>query len=170
MLSSGADACVALAERIAGSEQGFVELMNQKAQELGLANTHFVTDSGLHDDNHYSTCSDLAMLLNYALKNDTFRMIFSSHDYTCAPTEYHPEGLYLASTLFGKMKSDTLENGAVIEGGKTGFTDEAQLCLASLAKIQGEEYILVTAYAKGNHHTEPYHILDACAVYAQIGA
>lgn len=168
MLPSGADACVALADRIAGSEAGFVELMNQKAQELALSDTHFVTDSGLHDDNHYSTCADLARLLENALLNETFRTVFTAHDYTCTPTEYHPEGLYLASTMFQKMDTDTLSNGAVIEGGKTGYTDEAQLCLASLAVIQGEEYILVTAHAEGNHHTEQFNILDAYSVYGQI--
>ena len=70
--------------------------------------------------------------------------------------------------MFQKMDTDTLGNGAVIEGGKTGYTDEAQLCLDSLAVIQGDEYILVTAHAEGNHYTEPYHILDAYTVYGQI--
>ncbi len=169
MLPSGAEACVALADRIAGSEADFVALMNQKAQELGLTNTHFVTDSGLHDDNHYTTCGELASLLEYALSNATFRTIFTAHSYTCTPTEEHPEGLYLASTLFQKLEADTLENGAVIEGGKTGYTEEAQLCLASLASFQGQEYILVTAHAEGNHYTEQFHIADACSIYGQLG-
>lgn len=169
MLPSGAEACVALADRIAGSEANFVALMNQKAQELGLTNTHFVTDSGLHDDNHYTTCGELASLLEYALSNETFRTIFTAHSYTCTPTEEHPEGLYLASTLFQKLETDTLENGAVIEGGKTGYTEEAQLCLASLASFQGQEYILVTAHAEGNHYTEQFNITDACSIYGQLG-
>ncbi len=169
LLPSGAEACVALADRIAGSETGFVALMNQKAQELGLTNTHFVTDSGLHDENHYTTCRELASLLEYALSNETFRTIFTSHSYTCTPTQEHPEGLYLASTLFQNLETDTLENGAVIEGGKTGYTEEAQLCLASLASFQGQEYILVTAHAEGNHYTEQFHIADARSIYGQLG-
>ena len=168
LLPSGAEACVALADRVAGSETAFVELMNQKAQELGLSNTHFVTDSGLHDDNHYTTCADLAALLEYALSNETFRTVFTAHSYTCTPTDYHPEGLYLASTLFQKLETDTLANGAVIEGGKTGYTEEAQLCLASLASFQGQEYILITAHAEGNHYTEQFNLTDACSVYGQL--
>jgi D-alanyl-D-alanine carboxypeptidase (penicillin-binding protein 5/6) len=168
LLPSGAEACVAVADRVAGSEQAFVELMNQKAQELSLTDTHFVTDSGLHDDDHYSTCADMAAILRYALQNETFRQIITAHDYTCTPTEQHPDGLYMESTLFQNLATDTLDNGGVIEGGKTGFTDEAQLCLASLASVNGQEYILVTAHAEGDHYTEPYHVLDAVNAYSQI--
>ena len=168
LLPSGAEACVAVAERVAGSEAAFVDLMNQKVQELSLTDTHFVTDSGLHDDNHYTTCADIAAILEYALQNETFRTVFTAHDYTTAPTEYHPEGLYMENTMFQNLESDTLSNGGVIEGGKTGFTDEAQLCLASLASVYDQEYILVTAHAEGNHYTEPYHVLDAVNAYSQI--
>ena len=168
LLPSGAEACVAIADRVAGSEQAFVELMNQKAQDLSLTNTHFVTDSGLHDENHYTTCADMAVILNYALQNETFRSVFTAHEYTCTPTEYHPEGLYMENTMFQNLESDTLSNGGIIEGGKTGFTDEAQLCLASLASVYDQEYILVTAHAEGNHYTEPYHVLDAVNAYSQI--
>ena len=171
LLPSGAEACVALADRVAGSEQAFVELMNQKVSELSLENTHFVTDSGLHDDNHYTTCADMAAILEYALQNETFRTVFTARDYTTAPNDYHPEGLYMESTMFQSLEAlgtEALNNGGVIEGGKTGFTDEAQLCLASVASVYDQEYILITAHAEGNHYTEPYHVMDAVNAYGQI--
>lgn len=168
LLPSGADACAALADRIAGSEQAFAELMNQKAQELGMENTHFVTASGLHDPNHYTTCYDIAKLLEYAVQNDTFRTIFTSPAYTTTPTEYHPEGIPLHGTMFSQLASPQLDNGGVIEGGKTGFEDAAGRCLASLALIDGEEYILVTGHAADIDEGVPYHIADALYVYNQI--
>lgn len=165
MLPSGADACDGLAVAVAGSEEAFVELMNQKAAELGMTNTHFVTCSGLHDENHYTTSKDMAVLLLYALKNDTFRTVFTAKTYTSTPNTYHPEGIYMESTLFSKVESTTLTNGGELLGGKTGYTDEAGLCLASLATVHDEEYILVTMHAQGNHYTEQFHIQDAFTAY-----
>lgn len=75
LLPSGADACETLARAVGGSEEGFVAMMNQKAEELGLTNTHFENCTGLHNDNHYSTCRDIAVLMSECLKSDTFREI-----------------------------------------------------------------------------------------------
>ena len=168
LLPSGADACMALADRVAGSEAAFVDLMNQKAQELGMENTHFVTSTGLHDPNHYTTCYDIAKLLEYAIQNETFRTIFTTHTYTTSSTEYHPEGISLTSSTFAQLASDQLDNGGVIEGGKTGTEDAAGRCLASLAKIDGEEYILVTGHAPENPDGGALNIADAVYIYNQI--
>ncbi|NCB93515.1 MAG: D-alanyl-D-alanine carboxypeptidase [Clostridia bacterium] len=167
MLPSGAECCLGVAEHLFGSEEAFVAKMNEKAQELGMTNTHFVTSTGLHDPEHYTTARDLSKLLSYALQNETFRTIYCSHEYTTSPTAGNPEGLHFLSTMFKKMDTSAI-NGGEIEGGKTGYTSDAGQCLASLAMVDSTEYILITAGAQGGPSTEPYHILDAIAVYDQI--
>ncbi len=168
MLPSGAECCVGLAEYLFGSEAAFVEKMNEKAAGLGMADTHFVTSTGLHDPEHYTTVRDLTKLVTYALKNETFRTIYTAHEYTTSPTAGNPEGLHFLSTMFKKMETSAV-NGGEIEGGKTGYTSDAGQCLASLAQVNGTEYILVTAGAQGSPSTEPYHVWDAIQVYNQIG-
>ena len=167
MLPSGAECCTGLADYVAGSEEAFADLMNQKAAELGMTGTHFVNASGLHDPNHYSTAADMAKLLAYALKNETFREIASSAVHSTEATDLHPDGITVYSTLFGGM-TEEIRNSGRIAGGKTGYTEDAGLCLASFAEINGETFILVTAEAQGNHETEQFHILDAYAVYRNI--
>lgn len=166
LLPSGAEACRALASEIAGSEQDFVSLMNQKAAELGMSNTHFTNATGLHQKSHYTTVKDIAVLLCYALQNDTFREIFTSSRHSTPPTNIHPDGITFYSTLFKELDHPQV-NGGEIMGGKTGYTDKAGLCLASLARVDGQEYILVTAGAKGDH-TEQHNITDALMVYNSL--
>lgn len=145
ILPSGADATAGLAIKIAGTEENFVRLMNDKVQQLGLHNTHFTNTSGLHDNNHYSTALDMAVILNYALQNDLCREILSTYQYTTAVTRQHPKGITLESTLFGRMYGDEVQN-VTIKGGKTGFTSEAQHTMASFAEKNGKEYIVVVAH------------------------
>lgn len=168
MLPSGAESCIALADYIAGSEENFVRLMNQKAKELGLTDTHFENTTGLHSENHYTTVKDLAVLLRNALKNAAFRDIFTTFCYSVPPTNKHPDGITFYSTMFERLGIQSIVDGEIL-GGKTGYTDEAGLCLASLAKVGEEEYILITTGAKGNHFSEQYHIADALTVYNSIG-
>ncbi|MFL0197968.1 D-alanyl-D-alanine carboxypeptidase family protein [Clostridium sp. WILCCON 0269] len=168
LLPSGAESCIGLADQIGGSEQGFVKMMNQKAAELGMDNTHFENVTGLHDENHYTTVKDLAILLSYALQNDTFREIFTSSHHSTQPTNKHPGGITFYSTMFEELNNQNIIDGEIL-GGKTGYTDEAGLCLASLAKVGRQEYILISAGAKGDHHSEQYNITDALAVYNSIG-
>lgn len=169
LLPSGAECCMAFANRISGTEEAFVKMMNQKAEELGLKNTHFCNATGLHDPNHYSTVEDISILLQYALKNENFKTVFTSSRHSTLPSDQHPEGFTFYSTMFQYMDSTEVTGGRII-GGKTGYTEEAGLCLASLAEVGGKEYILVTAKANGTHQTEQFHILDAMNVYSQIGA
>ena len=145
VLPSGADAAVALAEVVSGSETSFVTLMNKKAQELGLKDTHFVNVSGLHDGNHYSTVTDLAVILEAAMENPLCKELLSTYQYTTAPTPQHPEGILLTSTMFSRMYGTEVE-GVTITSGKTGYTDEAMHCLASFAvnNADGRTYIAVT--------------------------
>ncbi len=167
MLPSGAESCVGLADEISGSEQNFVKKMNQKAEQLGMSNTHFSNSTGLQNENHYTTVKDLSLLLVYALQNKTFREIFTSSRHSTTVTNKHPDGITFTSTLSQSLKDQTLP-GREILGGKTGYTNEAGLCLASLAQIDGREYILVTAGAKGDHKTEQYNIDDAYEVYKNL--
>lgn len=167
LLPSGAECCLMFARQIAGTEEAFAERMNERAAELGLEDTHFCNSTGLHDRAHYSTAADLARLLQYALQNETFREVFTSSYYSAGPTEEHPDGLLMQSTLSAALRGTGLD-GSVLLGGKTGYTEEAGLCLASLARIGEKEYLLVTAGAKGSHETEPFHVYDALAVYNRI--
>ena len=151
-LASGADATSALAIYTAGSEETFVEWMNQKCTEIGLQNTHFVTTSGLHDEDHYSTITEIAMILEYCLQNDLCRSIISTYSYTTEPTEQHPEGITMYNTMYNYMYGTEVE-GISILGGKTGFTDQAGQCLASYAETpDGHRYICVTSFGTSKWH------------------
>ncbi|AGA68961.1 D-alanyl-D-alanine carboxypeptidase [Desulfitobacterium dichloroeliminans LMG P-21439] len=169
MLPSGAECCIGLADQIAGSEQDFVKLMNQKAADIGMKSTHFENATGLHHENHYTTVNDLAILLSYALQNDTYREIFTSSRHSIPPTNKHPDGITLYSTLFEELNHQDIRGGE-ISGGKTGYTQEAGLCLASLAQVGKQEYILITAGAQGDHYSEQYNFTDALAVYGSISS
>lgn len=164
ILPSGAECCIGLADAISGSEEGFVELMNQKAERLGMKNTHFCDTTGLHDPDHYSSCRDMAFLLRYAISNNTFREIIESHWHSTPATNIHPDGITFYSSMF-KGLSDSSVTGGEILGGKTGFTNDAGLCLASFAEIDGREYILVTTGANVNGA----HIQDAVTIYDRLG-
>ncbi len=165
ILPSGGDATDALAIYTAGSIEAFVEMMNRKVLQMGLSNTHFANPSGLHDDDHYSTPHEMALILEYALQIDECRKILSTYQYTTAPTIQHPEGILLTSTMFSRMAGD--ESGtATVLGGKTGFTNEGMHCLASYARVNdtNKEYIFVTAHAKGTY--DPIH--DCINTYKKL--
>ena len=168
LLPSGAECCLTFADRIAGSEEDFVDMMNEKAKELGMEHTHFTNSTGLQDEDHYSTVRDISVLLRYALAGDTFRQVFTSSSYSTNPSACHPEGFTFYSTMFQEMNSAAVTDGEIL-GGKTGYTKEAGLCLASLAVIGQKEYILITAHARGDHETRQYHVEDAVKVYTQLG-
>ena len=167
LLPSGADAAVALAYRVSGSESAFVEKMNQKARELGMDHTYYKNATGLHQEGHVTTADDLSLLLQYALNNAEFREIFTSARHTVPPTNLHPEGFTFYSTLSESLEGVEIPDGDIL-GGKTGYTPEAGLCLASLAEVGGTEYLLITMGAPANHQTEPYHITDAVSVYQRL--
>ncbi|MCI6265457.1 MAG: serine hydrolase [Erysipelotrichaceae bacterium] len=138
MLPSGADAANALAIHVSGSISKYVELMNGKAQELGLKNTHFDNPIGMDSEENYSTASDLAKLLIYSLKNETFKEIFEAREYTISCLNKT-----VKSTLISYSRSYGLDT-TDITGAKSGFTDRAGLCLASTATIDDVSYLLVT--------------------------
>ena len=169
MLPSGAECCAAIAHRLDGSEAAFADRMNRRARDLGMENTHFVNATGLQDSEHRSTVRDLATLLDAALDNPTFREVFTAQRYSTSPTNLHPDGITVYSSALSLFQDTDLGRMTLL-GGKTGFTDEAGLCLATLAEADGTEYILVTAGAPGQSHTDTAHAQDAATVYQRLSA
>lgn len=151
LLPSGNDGANAAAVKIAGSLEGFAELMNDRAQKLGLTKTYFVTPSGLEGEGHGSSAEDMAILAAEALKNDLFREICSSQT---MKLEYGnpPYTRWLKNT--NKLLS--MYDGTY--GVKTGFTDEAGRCLVSACEREGKRLICVTLNAPDdwNDHMKLY--------------
>ena len=137
MLASGNDAANVTAVSIAGSVEEFAVLMNKKAEELGLSNTHFVTPSGLDAEGHYTTARELALLAAYALKNEDFAKAAASES---AVLNYGNPPYRRSLTNHNKMLK--LFDGAV--GVKTGFTKKSGRCLVSAARKDGKLTIAVT--------------------------
>ena len=138
MLKSGNDAAVAIAEIVGGSVEGFAELMNEKAKELGLENTHYVTPHGLDDPEHYTTAYELAKLADYALKNETFAKVVNTQNYNVTINGY-PKEISNTNELLGYL------NG--VNGVKTGFTNNAGRCLVTSVNRDGFEIITVVLQA-----------------------
>ena len=134
MLRSGNDAAVALAEHVGGSVKEFAELMNEKASELGLTNTHFVTPHGLDDANHYTTALELAKLTDYAIDNETFAKIVGTKS-TTIYINNQPRQINNTNELLGML------NGVV--GVKTGFTNNAGRCLVTETKRNNMDIITI---------------------------
>ena len=134
MLCSGNDVAVALAEYVGGSVEGFAVLMNEKANSLGLKNTHFVTPHGLDNDEHYTTAYELAILSNYALNNKVFSNIVGTKNYTVNINGYS-KALSNTNELLGNL------NG--VYGIKTGFTNGANRCLVTSCKRDNLDIICV---------------------------
>lgn len=145
ILPSGADAALGLAMYVAETHEGFVELMNQKLEQLGLSDSSHVTNCvGLYDEEHYSTVYDIGVILKMAADNPFCREVLSAHTYNTAPTEQHPEGLLLSNWFLRRIE-DRDTHGEVICA-KTGYVVQSKSCAASLAADgSGREYICVTA-------------------------
>ena len=161
LLPSGADADNALAMTYFGGTGPFVDRMNQKAAELGMASTHFANCTGLHDPDHYSTVHDISILMEYALQNPLFCEILGTREYTTRPLLSHPEGLTLESTSW-PLINDGPDTYAIpgFLGGKTGYTVPAGRCFTSHAEFNGMHLVLTTAHSEGTGH-----LADAASVY-----
>ena len=148
MLRSGNDAAVALAEYAGGDINGFAELMNAKALELGLTNTHFETPHGLDSNEHYTTAYELALLSNYALDNPTFAKIVGTKNYTIT-INGSPKALSNTNELLGNMEG--------VYGIKTGFTNGANRCLVTACKRNNMDIICVVLGAD----TKKFRTIDS---------
>ena len=161
VLPSGAEATEALAIVTAGSEEAFAALMNEKAQELGLQDTHFVDASGLHDENHYTTLSDMAIIMQAALDNPHCREVLTSVNHTSPATTQNPEGVAMTNRFLYRIRPQQTGN-VDIQAAKTGYTAQAMNCCVSYGIMEnGRAAICVTAHA----WTGDYCIADHLALY-----
>lgn len=147
ILPSGGDAAMCLAEYIAGSQEAFVDMMNDKLKELGLSDTaHFTNCIGIYNEDHYCTLLDMAMILKAAEENSLCHEILNARTYTTSNTEEHPEGITI-SNWFMRRIEDKDTHGEVM-GAKTGFVNQSGCCGASYQiSNDGTHYICVTADA-----------------------
>lgn len=171
-------ACLLLAKEIAGSEAAFVDMMNAKARSLGLTSTHFTNSTGLHNEEHYSTCREMAAIMAYALDNTLARRILLSIEtksfeaykgntdektvtYYASPDWYQTDG---GTRFKGNVKLETV----TVKGGKTGYTDEAGVCLVSYAESNstGKCYInVIVGKPKGSGVKESVSVADVKCIY-----
>ena len=171
-------ACLLLAKEVAGSEAAFVDMMNAKARSLGLTSTHFTNSTGLHNEEHYSTCREMAAIMAYALDNTLARRILLSTEtksfvaykgntdekvvtYYASPDWYQTDG---GTRFKGNVKLETV----TVKGGKTGYTDEAGVCLVSYAESNstGKCYInVIVGKPKGSGVLESVSTADVKCIY-----
>lgn len=171
LLQSDGIAATELAVYIAGSQEAFVEMMNQKAQQLGLTGTHFTNPTGLHSDDHYSTCRDMATIMIYAMNNELCAKIMSTELFSTQ--SYWPQGnkmitySFYHSYLVTKLNSykDSYPYGATqpktatITAAKTGYTTEGKYCLVTYAVgNDGNAYVCVTGFAQGSFNYVEDHV------------
>ena len=161
ILPSGADAALALSEYVAGSEELFVEMMNDKLEELGLSDTaHFTNCIGVYNDDHYCTLTDMAMIMKAATENDLARQIMNTRIYTTSSTEEHPEGIEISNWFIRRIEDKDVHGKVMCA--KTGFVNESGCCAASYqVSNEGKHYICVT----GNAWSSWRCIYDHVALY-----
>ncbi len=146
LINSANDACLAAAEHVAGSEEGFVVLMNEKAAGLGLLDTHFSNACGFDTPNHYSTAFDLATMSEVAMQHPTFRAFVREEIEVIKPSNAHRYYLLRnTNRLLGRMPG--------VEGVKTGFTSRAGRCVIVKVSQDGKELLLVLLHASRRWHT-----------------
>lgn len=160
MLVSANEVSLGVGEHLDGSISAFAAHMTRRAKELGCENTNFVNANGLHDDNHYTTAYDMALIAKELLKFDYFKEIMKTTYYVIPPTNLQEEPRY----LWGQHKM-ILENSPYYyegcEGGKTGFTNQALNTLVSYAERDGMELIAVVLHDQGyNTYTDTAKLFD----------
>lgn len=148
MLQSANDAATALAVHCAGDIDSFAQMMNDKAKAIGMKDTHFANPHGLDDETHYSTAYDMALLMTYAMKNDTFRCITSEYKFTSKMTGLDQSRLFINHNRLLKSYDGCI-------GGKTGYTKRSGRCLVSVAQREDLMFVCVTLNAPNdwNDHT-----------------
>ena len=161
-LPSGAEASYALAIAACGSEETFVDRMNDRALLLGMYDTHFENCTGAHHNDHVSTLTDIGILMAFIMQNDELAEIFGTYQYTTTPTVAHPEGLILTSTVYSRMEGS--ESGVcTVLGGKTGYTAQGGQCLATYAERTDSRTSFVCVTAGGETKWRP--VYDSIYLY-----
>lgn len=162
LLPSSNEAANVLAMHVAGSVDSFASMMNTKAVELGCKNTHFTNPNGVHDEEHYTTAYDLAIIAREAMKNDTFKKIVSTASYTLPSTNKYSriDRTLISTNDLIKKQSDNYYEYAI--GIKTGFTTPAKNCLVSSAVKDGKTLIAVVlgASTDNNRYTDAKTLLN----------
>ena len=146
LVHSANDAANVLAFHVSGSISSFANLMNQKVADLGLTNTHFTNPSGMHDENHYTTAHDLAILMKYCMKNSTFRSLAGLKSCTIPATNKYEERIFKTTNDLLIYDNRDVESNYYYKyaiAGKTGYTTEAKNCLVSVANKDNFELISV---------------------------
>ena len=164
ILPSGADAAVGLATYIAGSQEAFVDMMNEKIDELGLSgSSHFTNCVGLYDDNHYSTVYDIAMMMEAAIDNDLALEVLRAHKYTTTSTEQHPDGIEISNWFLRRIEDK--DTGGEVIAAKTGFVNESRNCAVSYGvDHDGNGFIICTQGSTSSWRC----IYDHVAMYKQF--
>ncbi len=168
LVHSANDAANVLAEAVSGDIPAFIDLMNKRAEELGMTGTHFMNAHGYHDPEHYTTARDMMKLVQKAMENDLFRTIVATPTYEIPPTNRYEEIRYLSSNnaLLNPMKGHRyIYEGA--QGIKTGHTSDAGYCLTSYVNRKGVGYYCVTMNAPVNE-TGSYSFIDSIALYDYV--
>ena len=145
LVHSANDAANILAEHVGGSIESFVTMMNTRLNELGINNTHFTNSFGMHDENHYTTAEDLAKIMKYCLKNETFRKIAGKA--SCAIPTTNKSGIRSYSSTNELLNSNSSNYYKYLIAGKTGFTSQAKECLVSAAYRDNLELIGVVLHS-----------------------
>ncbi len=150
ILPSGGDAAHALAVYVAGSMDGFADLMNEKLRQLGLSGSaHFTNCVGLYDEEHYCTIYDMAIIMDAAMRNEFCKEVLSAHVYTTTKTEQHPEGITVSNWFLRRIEDK--DSGGLVVGAKTGFVVQSRNCAVSYATdANGHPYICATGAAGGS--------------------
>lgn len=142
------DAAVVIAEHVAGSQQAFVNLMNNRAREIGCTGTHFTNATGFHDDEQLSTTRDLVKILREALRHEDFMTFFSETVHRLPATDL-AEARYMETTNYMMTQTITAEYyDARVTGGRTGVTEARERCLIVTAESKGLHYIAIVMCAK----------------------
>ena len=162
LMSSFADCTYLAAIHVGGSVAGFVDMMNAKAQELGLTGTHYSNPVGLHEEETYTTVKDIYTLTKYALKNETFKKVCSANRYEIQPTNM--SGKRILSTTNFLLDSTTNYYYQYAKGVKTGFTDEAGRCLVSTASYNGYNYMCILMGCPDSS-AKRYHFSESADLY-----
>ena len=163
ILPSGGDAAVGLATYVAGSHEAFVELMNQKLEEMQLSeSTHVTNCVGVYDENHYSTVYDMSLIMKAAIGNDFCKEVLAEHNYTTAPTTEHPEGINISNWFLRRIEDK--DTGGEVLCAKTGYVRQSKNCAVSYGTFaDGNPYICVTAGSSSSWRC----IYDHVEIYTQ---
>ncbi len=150
LLASANEVCVAVGEHISGNTENFMKMVNERLKKLGAVNTHFSNPHGFHDNNHYTTARDIALIMKEAVKNETFVKIINTYSYTIPPTNIvNEERILHNSNKFINPYNNFYYKYCV--GGKTGFTDEAGNTLATYFQKDGISLICVVLKDQGTN-------------------